>query len=250
MNIEGKVFVITGAARGLGLAIGQAITSKGGSCALVDLDQAAVDAAAAICGNKSKGYECNISQESDVEALFEQVLTDFGRLDGLVNNAGLLRDGMLIKFKDGEVQGKMSLSQWQSVIDVNLTGTFLCGREGAIAMAKAGNGGVIINISSIAKAGNIGQSNYAATKAGVAALVTTWAGELKRFGIRAAGIAPGVISTDMTDSMKPEALERIEKVIPVGRLGDRNELADTAMFIIENDYMNGRLIELDGGLRF
>ena len=109
---------------------------------------------------------------------------------------------------------------------------------------------MIINISSIAKAGNIGQSNYAATKAGVAALVTTWAGELKRFGIRVAGIAPGVISTDMTDSMKPEALERIEKVIPLGRLGDREELANAAMFIIENEYMNGRLIELDGGLRF
>ena len=250
MNVEGKVFVITGGARGLGLAIAKAITDKQGMCALVDLDQSAVDAAAISCGNKSKGYACNIAQEPEVEALFEQVLADFGRLDGLVNNAGLLRDGMLIKFKDGQVQSKMSLSQWQSVIDVNLTGTFLCGREGAINMAKAGNGGVIINISSIAKAGNIGQSNYAATKAGVAALVTTWAGELKRFGIRVAGIAPGVISTDMTDSMKPEALERIEKVIPLGRLGDREELANAAMFIIENEYMNGRLIELDGGLRF
>ena len=179
-----------------------------------------VDSAAASCGTQSNGYACNITQEPEVEMLFEQVLADFGRLDELVNNAGLLHDGMLIKFKDGQVQGKMSLSQWQSVIDVNLTGTFLCGREGVIAMAKAGNGGVIVNISSIAKAGNIGQSNSAATKAGVAALVTTWAGELKRFGIRAVGIAPGVMSTDMTDSMKPEALERIEKVIPEGRLGD------------------------------
>ena len=250
MQIEGKVFVITGAARGLGLAMGQLIASKGGSIALIDLDQDAVNAAAATCGENSKGYVCNITQEAEVEALFEQVFADFGRLDGLINNAGLLRDGMLIKFKDGELQNKMSLSQWQSVIDVNLTGTFLCGREAAAAMAKAGNGGVIINISSIAKAGNIGQSNYSATKAGVAALVTTWAGELKRFGIRAAGIAPGVISTDMTDSMKPEALERIEKVIPVGRLGDRNELADAALFIIENDYFNGRLLELDGGLKF
>lgn len=250
MQVEGKVFVITGAARGLGLAIGQLIASKGGVCALVDLDQAAADTAAATCGEASKGYACNISQEADVEALFAQVLKDFGRLDGLVNNAGLLRDGMLIKFKDGELQDKMSLSKWQSVIDVNLTGTFLCGREAATAMAQAGNGGVIINISSIAKAGNIGQSNYAASKAGVAALVTTWAGELKRFGIRAAGIAPGVISTAMTDSMKPEALERLEKIVPVGRLGERSELAETALFIIENDYMNGRLIELDGGLRF
>ena len=250
MNIEGKVFVITGAARGLGLAIGQAITGKGGVCALVDLDPDAINSAVSMCGNNTKGYVCNITQEAEVEALFEQVVADFGRLDGLVNNAGLLRDGMLIKFKDGELQSKMSLNQWQSVIDVNLTGTFLCAREGAAAMAKAGNGGVIINLSSIAKAGNIGQSNYAATKAGVAALVATWAGELKRYGIRAVGIAPGVIATDMTAAMKPEALERIEKVIPLGRLGDRSELAAAAIFIIENDYMNGRLIELDGGLRF
>ena len=203
-----------------------------------------------MCGSNAKGYACNITQETEVEAVFDQVLTDFGRLDGLINNAGLLRDAMLIKFKQGELQEKMSLSQWQSVIDVNLTGTFLCGREGAAAMAKADNGGVIINISSIAKAGNMGQSNYAASKAGVAALVTTWAGELKRFGIRVAGIAPGVMATDMTEAMKPEALERIKKVIPLGRLGARNELADVAIFIIENDYMNGRLVELDGGLRF
>lgn len=250
MNIEAKVFVITGAARGLGLAISHAIADKGGLCALVDVDHSKVEAAATMCGSNAKGYACNITQETEVEAVFDQVLTDFGRLDGLINNAGLLRDAMLIKFKQGELQEKMSLSQWQSVIDVNLTGTFLCGREGAAAMAKAGNGGVIINISSIAKAGNMGQSNYAASKAGVAALVTTWAGELKRFGIRVAGIAPGVMATDMTEAMKPEALERIKKVIPLGRLGARNELADVAIFIIENDYMNGRLVELDGGLRF
>ena len=105
MKVEGQVFVITGGARGLGLAIAQAITHKGGICALVDLDQAAVDLAAASCGTQSKGYVCNITQEPEVEMLFEQVLADFGRLDGLVNNAGLLRDGMLIKFKDGQVQG-------------------------------------------------------------------------------------------------------------------------------------------------
>ena len=157
---------------------------------------------------------------------------------------------MLIKFKDGVLQDKMSLSQWRSVIDVNLTGTFLCGREAAVAMAQAGNGGVIINISSIAKAGNIGQSNYSATKAGVASLVTCWSRELARFGIRVAGIAPGVISTDMTDSIKPEGMERLLKMVPAGRLGDRQELAHAALFIIENDYMNGRIVELDGGLRF
>ena len=250
MQIQDRVFVITGGARGLGLAMAKEIASKGGSCALIDLDEGGVKTAAEVCGNNSRGYSCNIADETQVEAVFAQIVHDFGRLDGLINNAGILRDGMLIKVKDGELQSKMSLGQWQAVIDVNLTGTFLCGREAAAAMAQAGNGGVIVNISSIAKSGNIGQSNYAATKAGVASLVATWSRELARFNIRAVGIAPGVISTDMTDSMKPEALERIEKMVPVRRLGDRKELAQAALFVIENDYMNGRLIELDGGLRF
>lgn len=250
MQVQGCVFVITGGARGLGLAIGQLIDSKGGLCALIDLDEKVAHEAASSCGSDSRGYVCNVADEKQVEEVFEKIVDDFGRLDGLINNAGILRDGMLIKVKDNKLQDKMSLSQWQSVIDVNLTGTFLCGREAASAMAQAGNGGIIVNISSIAKSGNIGQSNYAATKAGVASLVTTWSRELARFNIRAAGIAPGVISTDMTDSMKPEALERIEKMIPVRRLGDRKELAQAVLFVIENDYMNGRLIELDGGLRF
>jgi 3-oxoacyl-[acyl-carrier protein] reductase len=250
MQVKDKVFVITGGARGLGLAMGQLIANKGGKCALVDLDESEVQKAAISCGKNSRGYVCDISNESQVESLFAKIVDDYGRLDGLINNAGLLRDGMLIKFKDGVLQDKMSLNQWRSVIDVNLTGTFLCGREAAAAMAQTGNGGVIINISSIAKAGNIGQSNYSATKAGVASLVTSWSRELARFGIRVAGIAPGVISTDMTDSIKPEGMERLLKMVPAGRLGDRQELAHTALFIIENDYMNGRLIELDGGLRF
>jgi len=249
MQVQDKVFVITGGARGLGLAMGQLIANKGGKCALVDLDESEVQKAAKSCGTNSRGYVCDISDESQVESLFAKIVDDYGRLDGLINNAGLLRDGMLIKVKDGVLQDKMSLRQWQSVIDVNLTGTFLCGREAAAAMAQAGNGGVIVNISSIAKSGNIGQSNYAATKAGVASLVTTWSRELARFNIRAVGIAPGVISTDMTESMKPEALERIEKMVPVRRLGDRKELAQAALFVIENDYMNGETIRMDGGIR-
>ncbi len=249
MHIQDKVFVVTGAARGLGLAMAQAIAQKGGKLALLDLDQVAVTAAAKTCGNESRGYACNVADEGSVETAFAQIIADFGRLDGLINNAGLLRDGLLIKYKDGQLLDKMSLSQWQSVIDVNLTGTFLCGREAAAAMAQAGNGGVIINISSIARAGNMGQTNYAASKAGVASMVATWGRELARFNIRTGGIAPGVIASDMTASMKPEMLERLEKMAPVGRLGSPQEVAESALFIIENDYFTGRLIALDGGLR-
>ncbi|MNE16950.1 3-oxoacyl-[acyl-carrier-protein] reductase FabG [compost metagenome] len=116
-------------------------------------------------------------------------------------------------------------------------------------MAKGGQGGVIINISSIARAGNIGQSNYAASKAGVASLVVTWGRELARHGIRVMGIAPGVFATDMTAAMKPEAMARMQQAIPVGALGQGEQLAQTVQFILANDYLSGRIIDLDGGLR-
>ena len=171
MQVQDRVFVVTGAARGLGLAMAQAIAAKGGKLALLDLDESAAQEAAKTCGADSRGYACNVADEASVEAAFAQIKADFGRLDGLINNAGLLRDGLMIKVKDGKLVDKMSLSQWQSVIDVNLTGTFLCGREAAAAMAEFGNGGVVINISSVARAGNMGQTNYSATKAGVATAV-------------------------------------------------------------------------------
>jgi len=143
----------------------------------------------------------------------------------------------------------LSLEQWQQVIDINLTGVFLCGREAATSMIRNDKGGVIINISSISRAGNVGQSNYAAAKAGVAALTTTWARELARYKIRSAAIAPGVFETEMVASLKPEAHERITSAVPLARTGSVEELAHAVQFIIENDYLSGRIVELDGGLR-
>jgi 3-oxoacyl-[acyl-carrier protein] reductase len=169
-------------------------------------------------------------------------------LDGLVNNAGILRDGLLVKVRDGEVQ-TMSLAQWQAVIDVNLTGVFLCGREAAAWMVTERSAGVIINISSISQAGNLGQTNYSAAKAGVSAMTVTWAKELARYGIRVASIAPGFIETEMTGSMKPEALERVKQSVPLNRVGQPDNIAQAVTFILTNDYYSGRILEVDGGLR-
>ena len=161
-----------------------------------------------------------MTNESEVEQTFNQINDDFNGFDGLVNNAGILRDGLLLKAKDGEIVKKMSLDQFQSVIDVNLTGVFLCGREAAAHMVKNERKGVIVNMSSIARNGNMGQTNYAASKAGVVAMTVCWARELGRYGVRVGAIAPGVIRTAMTDAMKPEMRERLEKMKPVGRLGE------------------------------
>jgi 3-oxoacyl-[acyl-carrier protein] reductase len=144
----------------------------------------------------------------------------------------------------------MSLAQWQLVIDVNLTGSFLCGREAATQMIKTGSEGVIVNISSISRAGNMGQTNYSATKAGVAAMTVSWAKELARYNIRTGAIAPGFMATEMVMSMKPEALEKMSAGIPLRRLGDPAEIAQMAITIFENDYISGRVFEVDGGLRW
>ena len=253
MDLENKTVLITGAARGLGAAIATELASRGAALALIDLEAASLEPTHAKCeevGARVESYAANVSDEDDVVALFENVVRDFGRLDALINNAGILRDGLLVKAKEGEIIEKLSLEQWQSVIDVNLTGVFLCGREAAAHMIRLGAGGCIINMSSISRAGNFGQSNYSAAKAGVAALTVVWARELARHGIRVNAIAPGMVRTEMVASMKPEMLEKIAATIPVGRLCEPGEIADAAVFLLENDYMDGRVLEIDGAMRF
>jgi 3-oxoacyl-[acyl-carrier protein] reductase len=252
MELRGKTILITGAGRGLGAAMAKSLASRGADLALLDLDDAGLADVRAACrasGVRAETYRCNVAAEADVVTTFDRVVADFGRLDGVIANAGILRDGLLVKAKDGEIAGKLSLAQWQAVIDVNLTGVFLTGREAAERMIKLGRGGVIINISSLSRAGNFGQSNYSAAKAGVAALTVVWAKELARHGIRVNAIAPGFIKTEMVASMKPEILEKMAAGIPVQRLGDPAEIASTVEFIFTNDYVNGRVLEIDGGQR-
>ncbi len=252
MEIKNNTFVITGGARGLGKTIGMMLGTAGAQVALVDVNESELQQTIDEYqrrGISAKAYVANVADETQVDDLFDSIEADLGSIAGLVNNAGILRDGLLVKAKDGVVSDRLSLEQWQAVIDVNLTGVFLCGRSAAAKMIESNTGGVIVNISSISRAGNAGQSNYAAAKAGVAALTVTWARELARYGIRCAGIAPGVFETEMVASMKPEAYDRIVSGVPLGRTGQLAELADTVSYIIGNDYINGRIIELDGGLR-
>ncbi len=252
MQIENNTFVITGAAQGLGRAIALRLAAHGAKLALLDVNNRRLDDTLAACkqaGADCFAFTCDVADETNVRRSFVSVEEHLGPIAGLVNNAGILRDAMLVKVKDGEIVDRMSLEQWQQVIEINLTGVFLCGREAASSMVRSGKGGVIVNISSISRAGNIGQSNYAAAKAGVVALSATWARELARYGIRSVAIAPGVFETEMVAGLKPEAHERITSAIPLQRTGRVEELAHAVEFIIENDYYSGRILELDGGLR-
>lgn len=251
MNFENQHMAITGAARGLGFAIARTLAEQGATVSIIDIDSEAVANAVkelTQAGHNAHGYAANIADETAVLELFNQLKADHGSLNAWVNNAGILRDGLLVKQKDGIIQ-TMPLAQWQSVIDVNLTGVFLCGREAAAWMVEQETPGCIVNISSISKAGNLGQSNYSAAKAGVAAMTVTWAKELARYNIRVAGVAPGFIETEMTASMKPEALERVKQTVPLKRVGKPQNIADAVSFVISNDYYSGRILEVDGALR-
>jgi 3-oxoacyl-[acyl-carrier protein] reductase len=251
MNLTNKTIVITGGGQGLGRSMAISLAKNGAKLALIDLNEELLQETVKLieaAGSSAKYYLANVTNESEVEAIFSQINRDFSGIDGLINNAGILRDGMFVKAKDGVVAKKMSLDQFQSVIDVNLTGVFLCGREAAVHMIEGKRKGVIINMSSIARGGNMGQTNYAASKAGVVAMTVTWARELGRHGIRVGAIAPGVIRTAMTDAMKPEMRDRLESMKPVGRLGEPDEIAHTVKYIFENEFFTGRVVEIDGGL--
>jgi len=252
MQIKDSVVVVTGGGQGLGRAMAVELAAQGAKLALLDLNEEKLQETVDLvkeAGSEARYYLVNVSEEAAVELAFEKIVQDFGALDVLVNNAGITRDGLLVKAKNGEVTGKMSLSNWQQVMDVNLTGVFLCGREAAAQMIKLGSKGVIINISSISRAGNMGQTNYAAAKAGVVAMAVTWSKELSRYGIRTGAVAPGFIATDMVAAMPEEVLAKITAGVPLKRLGQPEEIAHSVRYIVENDYFSGSVVECNGALR-
>jgi 3-oxoacyl-[acyl-carrier protein] reductase len=252
MDIRHKTVVVTGAGRGIGRATALQLASHGADVALFDLNAADLAETRKLCAAKSvqaREYAVNVADEGEVSAAMTRVAVDFGRLDGLVNNAGIVRDGLLVKVKDGAVVGRMTMDQWNSVIGVNLSGVFLCAREAAAHMIECGNGGVIVNISSISRVGNAGQSNYSAAKAGVESMGVVWAKELARYGIRVGSIAPGFTRTEILAGMRPEVLDKLTAPVPLKRLGQPEEIAHAVLFIFENDFFTGRCLELDGGLR-
>ncbi len=252
MNLQGKIVAITGGGRGIGRSVALRLAAGGAKLALLDLDEEAMAETAALvveAGSEARGYKCNVAEEVTVESTFAQIVTDFGAIHGLVNNAGILRDAALIKVKDGKVVKKMSGDNYSLVVDVHMKGAFLCAREAAAHMVEGGvDEGVIVNMSSIAYHGNFGQSNYSAAKAGIVAQSKVWAKELGRYNIRSMAIAPGTIETDLLRTMPPEALEKLAGMVPLKRIGDVDNIAQTVQHIFENNYLSGGVIEVSGGV--
>jgi 3-oxoacyl-[acyl-carrier protein] reductase len=252
MRLEDAKIIITGAAQGLGAHFARRIAEAGGSVAAGDVNEEGLARLAEECkGLPGKVFtrRLDVASEADIASFVEFASSSMGGLNGLVNNAGILRDGLLVKQdrETGKVQ-KLTKEQWQLVIDVNLTGATLMVRDVVAKMAETGTKGVVVNMSSIARHGNRGQSNYAAAKAALATNTKTWALEFARFGVRVGAIAPGMVETPMTQGMNQKARDALVASIPVNRIGVPEDIWLAVRFVIECEYFNGRTIDVDGGL--
>jgi 3-oxoacyl-[acyl-carrier protein] reductase len=238
--------IVTGAARGMGAHFAQRLLEAGAQVAAGDVDEAALEALPA----KVHKRKLDVRREGDVAEFVAWARDAMGGLNALVNNAGIIRDGLLVR-KDrttGEIK-TMTAEDWRAVLDVNLTGaTFMVREVVALMLATEARPGIVVNMSSISRLGNKGQSNYVATKAALAANTLTWAREFAPHGIRVVAIAPGMIETPMTQGMQQKARDALVAAIPVGRIGVPEDIWMAVKFAIECDYVNGRTLEIDGGL--
>lgn len=248
MNIDNSSVIVTGAASGLGRCFALNLAESGADVFGLDVD----DEGLAALEDEQPGIETfagSVADEDDVNAAVKAAVDAFGSVDGLINNAGIFRDALLArKDRDTGDVTTMSLDEWQSVIDVNLTGTFLCTREVVRHMIEADNGGVVVNISSCSRHGNQGQTNYSATKAGVVADTKLWAEELARHDIRVGAVAPGFTETPILEGMPEKMLDKMLQEVPLRRAGRPEEIYQAVEFIFECDYFTGKCIDVDGGI--
>ena len=255
MKLEDLKIIITGGAQGMGRHFALRLAEAGAQVAVGDVNEVGL-AETLEAGKKVGGKgavharRLNVADEADVAAFVAWAHGAMGGLNGLVNNAGILRDGLLVK-KDRETGQVKTLSkeQWDAVIGVNLTGATLITRDVVAKMLETNQRpGVVVNISSIARHGNRGQSNYTAAKAALAANTVTWSKEFAAFGVRVGAVAPGMIETPMTQGMNQKARDALVAAIPVGRIGLPEDIWQAVKFVLECDYFNGRTIDVDGGL--
>ncbi len=253
MKLSDLKVIISGGAQGMGRHFALRLAEAGAKVAIGDVNEGGI-AETVELGRKGPGKvvgrRLDVSNEGDVASYVSWAHQELGGLNALINNAGILRDGLLVK-KDRETGAVKVLSkeQWDAVIGVNLTGATLLARDVVAKMVETGHRpGVVVNISSVARHGNRGQSNYTAAKSALAANTKTWSLEFAPFGIRVGAVAPGMIETPMTQGMNQKAREGLVAAIPVGRIGEPEDIWLAVKFVIECDYFNGRTIDVDGGL--
>ena len=252
-GLRGKVVIVTGAAAGIGLATARRFASEGCRVAAWDVNDAGQEELLrelSSLGAEALFRKVSVCSDADVEAAVEEVVGRWGAADVLINNAGITRDAQFIKWKDGAVAGNMTDDAFDSVISVNLKGVFLCSRAVVPHMIRKGSG-VILNASSVVGLyGNFGQTNYAATKAGVIAFARTWSRELAKYNIRVNAVAPGFIATEMVQKMPEKVVQNMVSHTPLGRMGKPEDVAEAYVWLASDaaSFITGTVLSVDGGL--
>lgn len=248
MRFQGKVCLVTGGASGIGKAAAEAFAREGAKVVICDLvDEAGERVASEIGGDF---YKVNVTDRQAVQDWVDDVIEKYGHVDVLINNAGILRDGLFVKVKDGQLVKQMPEADFDLVISVNLKGVFNCAQAVAPYMIKQG-GGAIISVSSVVGLdGNFGQTNYVATKAGVIGMTKVWARELGRSNIRVNAVAPGFTATEMVKAMPDKILDGMKARTPLRRLGEPADIANAFLFLASDEasFITGTVLRVDGGI--
>lgn len=251
MRLKDKVALITGGAGGIGRATALRFAAEGAAVVVADMDEAGLNETASLvadCGGRAVAVPGSVAVRTDVQRMVDAAMSGFGRLDILINNAGINRDALAVRVKDGEVK-MMSDEQWDAVLSVNLKGTFICAQAAAVPM-MAQKFGRIVNTSSVGALGNIGQANYSASKAGVIGLTRTLALEWARYNITVNCVAPGATKTRMTAGIPDNLRQSMLEKIPFRRMAEPDEIAAAHLFFASDDasYITGQVLFVDGGL--
>ena len=250
MRMKDKVVLVTGGGAGIGKATALRFAEEGARVVICDLNEMAGEETVKLLGDGASFYKVNVASRQEVQKWIEAVVSTYGRIDVIVNNAGVLRDGQLIKFKEGQLVGQMAEADFDLVISVNLKGVFNCTQAVAPVMAKQG-GGVILNATSVVGLdGNFGQTNYVATKSGVIGMTKVWSRELGKFGIRVNAVAPGFTATEMITAMPEKVLDGMKSRTPLGRLGEPRDIANAYLFLASDEasFITGETLRVDGGI--
>jgi 3-oxoacyl-[acyl-carrier protein] reductase len=248
--MKNKVVLITGGAAGIGRATALRFAEEGAQVIIGDVNEAAGQETVKELGPEAAFYKVNVADRQAVQDWVDAVVASYGRIDILINNAGILRDGQLVKFKEGALVGQMSEADFDLVISVNLKGVFNCSQAVAPVMIKQGSG-VILNATSVVGLdGNFGQTNYVATKSGVIGMTKVWARELGRYGIRVNAVAPGFTATEILVSMPEKIIDGMKARTPLGRLGDPRDIANAYFFLASDQasFITGETLRVDGGI--